>query len=327
MKVLKSFPLLILITIILTTFSLTGIVLAQDGEEAGTDNTTDNVTPEVQPVTEETPEPELISEEVEEEKEEEEENTVVLSSEYPEIEAIATGKFEYTVKVEYKGEEDRIFDLNTVVPPSWKSYITPQYESMRIPSIKIEGSKYSANSKNIKLTVTPPTWPLADPGEYTITLEASSEDLVGTIDLTAKITAKYVLEAKPTTDLYNTRVKAGKDNIFSIDVTNVGTDSISNITFDTNHPKGWEITFKPEKIDLLEIITPKTVDVNIKPPPKTVAGDYMVTLRVNGKEASADKISVRVTVETPTIWGWVGVAIIAIVIIGLIVIFMRFGRR
>jgi uncharacterized membrane protein len=327
MKVLKSFSLLILVTVILTTFSLTGVVLAQDGEDAGTDN----ATPEVEPISEETPEPEPVSGEPEEPvtiaAEEEEEETITLSSEYPEIEAIATGSFEYTVKLEYKGEEDRIFDLNLTVPTGWNAYITPQYESMRIPSIKIEGSQYSANSKSVKVQVTPPTWPLAEPDEYTVTLEASSDEVVGEIELTAKITAKYVLQAEPTTDLYNTKVKAGKDNTFTIDVTNVGTDSISNITFDTNQPEGWEIKFTPEKIDLLEIVTPKTVNVNIKPPPKTVAGDYMVTLRVNGKEASADRISVRVTVETPTVWGWVGVAIIVIVIIGLIAIFMRFGRR
>ena len=321
MKVLKLLPFLILLTMMLTTFSLTGVVLAQDEEEAATDNTT----PEVAPIPEEPPEPEPASEEpvtiaIEEE-------TITMSTEYPEIEAIATESFEYNVMLEYKGAEDRIFDLNTIVPTGWSSYITPQYESIRIPSIKIEGSEYSLNSKSVKVLVSPPTWPIAEPDEYIITLEATSDDVVGEIELTAKITAKYVLEAKPTSELYNTRAKAGKDNIFSIDVTNFGTDSLNNVTFDTNHPEGWEIKFTPEKIDLLEIITPKTVDVNIKPPPKTVAGDYMVTLWVNGKEVSADKISVRVTVETPTIWGWVGVAIIAVVIIGLIVIFMRFGRR
>jgi uncharacterized membrane protein len=46
-----------------------------------------------------------------------------------------------------------------------------------------------------------------------------------------------------------------------------------------------------------------------------------------GKQASADKMVMRVTVETPTIWGWVGVIIIIIVVAGLIGIFMRFGRR
>ena len=66
--------------------------------------------------------------------------------------------------------------------------------------------------------------------------------------------------------------------------------------------------------------------MDIKPPPKTVAGDYMITLHVSGKQATADKMDVRVTVETPSIWGWVGVIIIVIVVVGLIVVFMRFGR-
>jgi len=78
---------------------------------------------------------------------------------------------------------------------------------------------------------------------------------------------------------------------------------------------------------VMEAIDEQTVEVNIKPPPKTVAGDYMISLRASGKQIAAEKIDIRVTVETPTIWGWVGVAIILIVVIGLIVIFMRFSRR
>ena len=77
----------------------------------------------------------------------------------------------------------------------------------------------------------------------------------------------------------------------------------------------------------MEAIDEQSIDVNIKPPPKAVAGDYMISLRASGKQTSAGEISIRVTVETPTIWGWVGVVIILIVVIGLVVIFMRFSRR
>ena len=71
----------------------------------------------------------------------------------------------------------------------------------------------------------------------------------------------------------------------------------------------------------------QTINVNIKPPTETVAGDYVISLRASGKQTSADEMNIRVTVETPTIWGWVGVVIILIVVIGLIVIFMPFSRR
>lgn len=327
MKKARFISVLLLFVLVIAALSVPAMTSGQDGEQS-TDNVTDNVTDNT------TPAPELISEdipEVEPISEEEEEppvpDTITISTEFPAYEAVATGTFEYQVKLVYKGQTDRVFDLNTTIPAGWSSYITPQYESKRIPSIVIEASQYMGTTKNIKVAVTPPTWPLAEPGDYTITVEAISEDVVATFDLTAVITAKYVLSAIPVNEVYNTKAKSGKDNVYSLEVTNYGTDSMNDITFSSTKPTGWEITFKPDKIELLEIIEPTTVDVNIKPPPKTVAGDYMITLRVNGEQANADKISVRVTVETPTIWGWVGVAIIIIVIIGLIVIFMRLGRR
>lgn len=319
MKKARIISIFLLLIMTASALSLPAVTLAQDGEPPASDNVTpasDNTTPTPEPISE----PVLIAEE-------EEKDTITVTSEYPKIEAIATGTFEYTVKLEYKGKEDRLFDLNTTLPNGWDTYITPQYESTRIPSVTMEGTTYGSTTKSLKMTVTPPTWPLADPADYKVILEAVSDDVSGKIELTAKITAKYILNAVPANELYNTKAKAGQDNTFSLQVTNVGTAVIDNITFSSDKPEGWEIKFAPEKIDLLEIIDPKTIDVNIKPPPKTVAGDYMITLRVSGKQASADKIDVRVTVETPTIWGWVGVAIIVIVVIGLVTVFMRFGRR
>ena len=330
MKKTGLISLLVLMVMVLTTLTLPFAALAQEEEPGATDNTT-NGPPEPELISEETPEPEPISEEPPEPEpiveEEEKPATMTISTEFPKLEAVATGSFEFNVKLEYLGKGDRTFDLNTTIPSGWDAYINPQYESKRIPSIVIPAAEYVANSKNIKINVTPPTWPLAEPGDYTITIEAVSGEVVGTFDLTAIITAKYVLSAAPVNEVYNTKAKAGRDNIYSLEVANFGTDDMTNITFTSQKPSGWEITFEPEKLDVLEIFEPQTVDVNIKPPPKTVAGDYMITLRVSGEEANADKISVRVTVETPTIWGWVGVAIIIIVIVGLVVIFMRLGRR
>jgi len=254
-------------------------------------------------------------------------DNITMSTQYPKIDAIATGTFQFSVDINYKGSKDRIFDLNATVPQGWDVFITPQYDaSKRISSISLKSS-YSGMSENLLITTTPPSWSLPDPGEYKIKLQAVSDSVEGSIDLIAKVTAKYELKTAPTSQRYDTKAKAGQDNTYSIIVANTGTAPIENITFSTDKPEGWEIAFKPEKIDILEINDPKTVDVNIKPPPKTVSGDYMITLRVSGKQATADKMDIRVTVETPTVWGWVGVIIILIVVIGLIAIFMRFGRR
>ncbi|MCX7912179.1 MAG: NEW3 domain-containing protein [Dehalococcoidales bacterium] len=258
-------------------------------------------------------------------------NTTVnltLTAEFPKLEAVATGSFEFYVKMVYEGKTDRLFDLSVVAPPKWDAYITPQYDTKRISSINMEKPTYgTTTTKTVKLNISPPTWPYAEPGEYQIKFQASSGELTRDIYLTAKVTAKYTMSASPTYQRYNMTARAGAENVYSITITNTGTEAITNITFTADKPSGWEVTFKPEKIERLEIYDPKVIDVVIKPPVKTVAGDYRINLRASGKEAYASSIDVRVTVETPSIWGWLGVAIIVIVVLGLIFIFMRFGRR
>jgi uncharacterized membrane protein len=186
---------------------------------------------------------------------------------------------------------------------------------------------YSGVTKDVKVFATAPYWPLPDPGDYKLTLEAVSDELKGSIDLTAAVTAKYIMDTVPVNELYNTTAKAGEESVFPIKVRNLGTDMIDEIKFLTDKPEGWIIDFEPDKIDFIEAIDEQEVEVKIQPPPKTVAGDYMFSLRATGEQIAADSIDIRVTVETPTIWGWVGVAIILAVVIGLIVIFLRFSRR
>jgi uncharacterized membrane protein len=65
----------------------------------------------------------------------------------------------------------------------------------------------------------------------------------------------------------------------------------------------------------------------ITPPQgKTIAGDYMINFKADTGSISQD-MDVRVTVLTPTIWGWVGIIVIVVVIAGLAVLFMKLGRR
>jgi uncharacterized membrane protein len=299
MKLLRLFSLIILPVILLMVFLLPGIALAQDS--------TDNITP-----TEEPPPPP---------------DQITLSTDYPNIEAVATGSFEFYVKMVYQGQDNRVFDLEVTQPAGWSVTITPQYDTKVISSITMEKPTYGPTTNTIKVTANPPSWPLADPGEYTITFKTTSGDISAAIDLTAKITARYAMSAAPSNQLYSTEAKAGKDNTYSITVTNMGTAPVTDINFSSSKPTDWEVTYQPEKIDTLEILDPRTVDVNIKPPNDTVAGDYMITLRVSGKQAYASSMDIRVTVVTPSIWGWVGVGIIVVVVAGLVVIFMRFGRR
>ncbi|HEY82171.1 MAG TPA: hypothetical protein G4O01_02635 [Dehalococcoidia bacterium] len=249
---------------------------------------------------------------------------------HPRVEAIAGQDFVFEVEFKYTGQilgPPRDFELIPKAPQGWEVYMTPQFQKeKRISAIDLKPGSVAFGDK-IRLVAKAPFWPLPEPGEYKITLDVVSGDLKDTLELIAVITAKYELLLGPAGERYNTTATAGRDNFFSLKIGNLGTAPIENIKFSADKPEGWAIEFKPDKVESLEALATQAVDINIKPPPETIAGDYMIKIRASGVQATSKELQLRVTVKTPTIWGWVGVAIIVVVIAGLLFIFMRFSRR
>lgn len=256
--------------------------------------------------------------------------TVTLTATYTKLEGIAGAGFEFEVDLEYTGgTEARTFDLSATGPQDWTVYITPTYPTdKQILDIRLEPVQpyQTAAPTKILVHVSPPHWLLPEPGEYPITVSVTSGEVTGSIELTAVVTSTYIMELVPAEERYDTTATAGRDNYFTVEVQNKGSAAINDITFSSNKPKGWTIEVSPDEIDALAALNSQTVEVNIKPPAKTIAGDYQISLTAKGKQIE-DEVDIRVSVETPTIWGWVGVAIIVVVIAGLIYVFMRFSRR
>jgi uncharacterized membrane protein len=255
---------------------------------------------------------------------------VTLTTTYTKLEGIAGTAFEFEVGLEYTGgEEARIFDLAATGPQDWTVNITPTYPvDKQILDIRLEPVQpyQTVAPTKILVHVSPPYWLLPEPGEYPITVSVTSGEVTGSIDLTAVVTSTYIIALAPTEERYNTLATAGRDNFFTVEVQNKGSAAIDDITFSSTKPKGWTIEFSPNEISSVAAQDSQTVEVNIKPPAKTIAGDYQITLKAKGKQIE-DEMDIRVSVETPTIWGWVGVAIIVLVIAGLVYVFMRFSRR
>jgi uncharacterized membrane protein len=256
--------------------------------------------------------------------------TITLSATYSKLEALAGAGFEFEVNLEYTGAtEARTFDLIATGPQDWNVYVTPTYPTdKQILDILLEPVQpyQTGPVTKVLIHVSPPYWLLPAPGDYPVTLEVASGDLSATINLTAVVTASYQMSVTTPDGRLNTTATAGRDNYFTIEIQNTGSASVDDINFSSTKPSGWAIDFSPTKLDSVAALDSQTVQVNIKPPDKTIAGDYQITLTAKGKQASQD-IDIRVSVETPTIWGWVGVGIIIVVIAGLVYIFMRFSRR
>lgn len=250
---------------------------------------------------------------------------IELTTPYTKLEGTSGTSFEFAVTLKYEGGEARVFNLSATGPKDWTTYITPSYpKDKMILDIRLEpGATYG---QDISVYTAPPSWLTPEPGEYKITVEASSGEIKGSIQLTAIVTARYQMSLTTPDGRLNTTATAGRDNYFSVEVKNGSSAAIDNITFSSSKPSGWAIEFAPDKIDSLDAGGSKAVGVNIKPASKTIAGDYQVVLTANGKQTT-DSITIRVTVEASTVWGWIGVGIIVLVIAGLAFIFTRFSRR
>lgn len=259
-------------------------------------------------------EPELISHD----------EKLELAAEHTKLEGISGDSFEFEVFVKFSGGEARTFDLSAVGPQHWTVSISTSYpKDKKIQDIRLEPDF----GETIVVQISTPYWLVVEPGTYDIDLEVSDQALKESITLQATITARYDMWLGPVDGLLNTKVQAGRDNFYTVLVRNRGTAAINSITFSRSKPQDWTIEFSPDRIDALEVGEEQTVDVNITPPAKTIAGDYQITLGSSGSEARATGINVRVTVETPSLWGWVGVVIIVLVIAGLGYVIMRFSRR
>jgi uncharacterized membrane protein len=258
--------------------------------------------------------------------------TLELTTPYYKLEIVSGASVEFTITLEYTGTEARVFDLVATGPTDWTTSITPSYPRDRqILDIRMEPPEEGESStvQKIIVTATPASWLTPEVGEYPITLEASSGDIKSSIELTAIVTsvpATYTLYLTSPDGVLSTTAQAGKDNYFTLAVANSGTGVIDNISLSTNKPKGWTVELSQTNINSVAAGDYQTVEMNIKPPADAISGDYELIVRASGTQAS-DSLEIRVTVKTSSLWGWVGIGIIVLVIAGLAVIFMRFSRR
>ena len=132
------------------------------------------------------------------------------------------------------------------------------------------------------------------------------------------MTGTYKLDVGTETGLLSLNALRGEKANLSFYVKNSGSAALDNIRFISFKPESWTVEFTPEKIEVLAPGEYRQVEVSISPPDHALVGDYSVGLRAESPKVS-ETIELRVTARASTAWGWVGIAIIILVILGLVV--------
>jgi uncharacterized membrane protein len=244
-----------------------------------------------------------------------------VTTSYPMLKGQPDAKFEFSLDVNNKNENDRNFNLSGQAPEKWDVNFKPAYEEKQISTLRIKGTQ----NQSVSVVVTPPKDSAS--GTYPVTVWISSGEKKVEIKLSVVLTGTYQLDAGTPTGLLSLDANIGKPANLSIFIKNTGTAINRNIAFNSFKPENWKVEFKPEKIESLEPGGLKQVEVTITPSAQALVGDYSVSISVEGEKGSSKNVELRVGVKTSPAWGWIGLMLIVLVIAVLGGLFLRLGRR
>jgi uncharacterized membrane protein len=249
-----------------------------------------------------------------------------LSCDVPSYSDNAGTTFNYNVTLSYSGTDTITVNLSAINDPGWTSLIS--YSAKQISSIPIGPLSYgSPDTRTLSVSYSANTGTTPTVGPHKLIIKATSGSFAKELELTAIVKSYYSLSITTPSGNLATSTVSGKENTMTMRVVNNSSVALENVTLNAQKPDNWDITFKPDaKIASIPAGQSSDISVVIKPPKDTITGDYNITLSANDTNISNSMV-IRVMVSASSIWGFVSIAIIVVVIAGLAFLFMKLGRR
>jgi uncharacterized membrane protein len=245
---------------------------------------------------------------------------VTLTTDFPSLQGPATQTFSFNLTLSNQTAEDQTFAVNAQGPAGWTVNATLTGQSQAASAVVKAGS-----TSGVTVTATPPSG--GAPGKYPIDVVATAgtRQIPGTLEI--DITGSYSMTLSTPDQRLNGQGTAGQTTDLALTLANGGTAAITNVKLTSTAPSGWKITFDPATIASLDAGKTQDVTAHIVPSSDALAGDYVVTMTANGDQSTTSSADIRFTVDTSLQWAAIGVALIAVVLIGLGLVFRRYGRR
>jgi uncharacterized membrane protein len=244
---------------------------------------------------------------------------ITLTSAFPQLSGAPTSTFSYSVTLANTGTQKETYTLAGQGPDGWTVSVHPSSNAQALTDT-IDGG----GTDTLSVTAQPPSSIPA--GAYPIQVTASSGGQSANAALEADVTGTPALTLGTPNQVLNASITAGSTGTISLVVTNSGSTVLQAVTVTASSPTGWTTTFAPASIATIQPGATDTVVATVKPSSDALAGDYDVTFTATGGSATSN-VDIRTTVQTSPLWGFIGIALIVLVILALGWVFRRFGRR
>ncbi len=243
---------------------------------------------------------------------------VTLATDVAHLQGASNVSFSFTLTLTNGTPEDLPFSATATGPAGWT--VTAQMGSQAQAASTVVKA---GQNETVAVTAKPSSDAAA--GDYPIAVDVKSGSQSAHQDLAVTITGSYSLTLSTNDQRLNMNATAGSTTDLTLVVANNGTADVAAAAMSASAPSGWTVKFDPATVDVPAGQQVQVV-AHVSPSADAIAGDYVATFKATAAEADAST-DIRVTIETAALWGAIGIALIAIVLIVLWFTFRRFGRR
>ncbi|MBV8778199.1 MAG: hypothetical protein JO032_15280 [Alphaproteobacteria bacterium] len=244
-----------------------------------------------------------------------------MTTNFPDLRGTATTSFKYRLTVTNDSGRDATINLSADAPKNFQVTFTEAYGSQQLTSIPIEAGK----SKDLDAALSIPRETPA--GDYKLSVHAKTEQANADLNLSLTIIGQPRLAVSGEGGRLSGDAYAGQDSQLTVVLRNDGSEAARDIELSATAPEQWKTTFEPKTVPSLAPNATQEVKLTMTPSSRAIAGDYQMTVRASATGGLSESANFRVTVLTSTLWGAIGIAIIAIALLVVVFAVARFGRR
>jgi uncharacterized membrane protein len=241
-----------------------------------------------------------------------------FTSDQANMEGHAETSFTFSTKLTNRTGEKQMYSLRADPPRGWQVVFKPNYK--QATAVEVEPGQ----TQTVSVEITPPYQ--VEAGTYRIPVQAANSATSAELALEVVVTGSYDLEVTTPSGLLSARTTAGKDKQIEMIVQNTGTAELKNVIFQSSKPRNWEVDISPDTIPRLAAGENAQVTATITADERAIPGDYVTRITARTQETSSEA-SLRISVKTPLLWGWVGILIIIATIALVFYLFRKYGRR
>jgi uncharacterized membrane protein len=238
----------------------------------------------------------------------------------PTLRGTARSNFDFRVTAKNDSADTMLVTLSAQAPRGFQVTFKEGYGTQELTSIPIKAGE----SKELAVDVKPGQGVAA--GQYPVTVELAAERAKAQTRLVLDITGQPAISLTGENDRLSGEANAGKEKSFTFILRNTGSADARGIALSASAPTGWKVTFEPKEVRQLAPNAEERVAAFVTPSEKALAGDYVMAVRASG-DGISESVNFRTTIVTSTMWGVVGLGVIAASLIVLVAAVGRFGRR